>query len=456
MVMLKKMERENRAYRSMAARLFLVSLLAFIIGLAFGMGKIVRDCSLTCNVGYKLTPIAIIAVGLVAVPLSSSYLRLSNRLGYERWQILSFFLIAISFFAFWVATRYVLTILSDTTLPSSSTAIWTFPLGFIYLCFYVWLGALGATIRPNIKSTIYRLFSLKDQAKALAITTAAIIVGGILGAFLSSLIAPAVMTRFEVRYELARDSLILIMGFLMLLPILIIWIIDRFSIISAQEQIDVPPGMEMDPEYQQIRTANLRQAIRTIGASQKLKRMAYLIVTTGIAESIMIYLFYWLITEQVPGSTGRTAFFADFYIWLNACTLLFLIFGTNRLINRFGLVLALLSLPIALFLGSLYLFAQSIIIAIYILRISYSAIEQSLYGQGIDRLILEVPMHMAALVRPVLHGLAIRVGRGVGAVLVLVLAVGAGLSFSHITVVFIVVICFWISIVVSLRGQLGT
>lgn len=448
------MHNNTLSNRSLAIRLALVSSIALFIGLAFGMGKIVRDCSLTCNVGYKLSPLAIFAVGLVALPLTSITLRWAYRIGYKRWQILILLLIAISFFVFWAASRFILTNLPDSTITSADTSIWTFPLGFLYFCFFIWLGALGATIKPNIKSTIYRLFPQTDQAKALAITTATIIAGGLLGAFLSGLIAPAVMARFDVRYEMARDSLILIMGIIMLLPIPIVLIIDRFYMSVYQKQISQHEESEIDPYFQQIRTANLRQAFRAIVANTKLKRMAYLIATTGIAESVLIYLFYWLITEQVPGSNGRTSFFSDFYIWLNACTLLFLVFGSNRLINRIGLGIVLLTLPLALFLGSVYLFLQSIVVAIYILRIAYSALEQSLYGQGLDHMILEVPLKQAPLVRPVLHGLAIRVGRGLGAILVLILAIGAGLSFSHMTIVFMVVLGIWIGIVISLRGHL--
>jgi hypothetical protein len=147
-------------------------------------------------------------------------------------------------------------------------------------------------------------------------------------------------------------------------------------------------------------------------------------------------------------------FFAHFYIWLNASTLFFLIFGTNRLINRFGLLIALGSLPIALLFGSVFLILQTAIAAMYTIRIIYSALEQSLYGQGMDRLILEVGERQAPQVRQVLHGLTIRMGRGLGAVLVMILALGAGISFTHLTGVFMVVLLIWAGISLSLRHYL--
>jgi hypothetical protein len=134
--------------------------------------------------------------------------------------------------------------------------------------------------------------------------------------------------------------------------------------------------------------------------------------------------------------------------------LLFLIFGTNRLINRLGLIFALAAMPFALIFGSAYLLIQSTMVAMYVVRITFSALEQSLYGQGIDRLILEVDESQAPQVRPILHGLAIRMGRGLGAILVIILALGARISFTHMSVVFLVILFFWAGIAYSLRPYL--
>jgi len=442
---------ENSPKPSLALRLSLSALLALLIGLAFGFGKIVRDCSLTCNVGYQLSPLAFVAAGLVSIPLTSLTIRMANRLGYKRWQMISLTTIALSFFCFWGATYFVLTVLADTTRAGSSDQMWTFPLGLIYLCFFIWLGGLGAVLKPSIKSTVYRLFQRQEQTKALALTTAAVILGGLLGAWFAGWFAPAVMLRFDLRYELARDSLFLLMGILMLFTIPVIMIISRITHADKTSQAFHSDQEDPDIVTPSLVKASLKNAFRIIRGSPKLKRMTSLISITGIAESIMLYLFYWLVTVQVPITAGRTLFFADFYIWLNAWTLLFLVFGTNRLINRFGLIFALAFMPVALLLGSAFLLYQTVIAAIYGLRIIYSSLEQSLYGQGLDRMILEVDEQDVRSVRPVLHGLVIRIGRAVGALLVLLLAQGAGISFNQLTVVFMLILVIWLGIALSLH-----
>jgi ATP/ADP translocase len=267
-------------------------------------------------------------------------------------------------------------------------------------------------------------------------------------------VAPAVMRHFGVRFELARDSLILLMGLLMLLCIPVIRAIARISRLPDHPHSQAREIEDLDTIAPTLDRITLRKGIQILMGDPKLKRMASLIVTTGVAESLILYLFYWLVSDQVPITAGRTLFFSDFYIWVNAWTLVFLVFGSNRLINRFGLFLALAALPFALFLGSAYLLYHTAVAAMYVVRIVYSSLEQSLYGQGLDRMMLDIEPNQAPIARPLLHGLAVRVGRGMGAVLVLLLALGAGISFSHLTIVLMIILLVWLGIARSLKDYL--
>ncbi|MEE8604854.1 MAG: hypothetical protein V3S65_05730 [Candidatus Aminicenantaceae bacterium] len=179
--------------------------------------------------------------------------------------------------------------------------------------------------------------------------------------------------------------------------------------------------------------------------------MAFIISMRGMSETVLIYLFYWLVTEQTPAVNGRTLFFANFYILLNAGTLLMLLMGTNRLIDRYGLVFSLVTLPVAVFLGSIYLIFNTAMVVTYVLRIVDTAFEQSFYFQGVDRLLLEIDESRAPYIRPILQGLAVRVGRGFGAALILVLALGIGVSNSHMAVFFAAILLVWIATALSLH-----
>ncbi|MFC2163551.1 hypothetical protein ACFLT2_00990 [Acidobacteriota bacterium] len=442
--------------RSRRRTRFLLSLLpALLIGLAFGLGKIVRDCSLTCNVGYELTPIAIIAVGLLAVPISAAMVRMTFKLGYRRWQVWSMAVIALSFFLFWIGTYLVVTGYETIAETFASEENWNIPVRLIYLGFFVWLGAVATVFAPSIKRTIYKLYKKQDRAKMLAYSTAALILGGLIGGFIASAFVPDIMMRLNLRYELARDTLILGMGMVMLCVIPVILILDRifpadFALPDDQHHID-----DAHPMYANVPKINFRTGIGWIVRDVKLRHMAALIVMRGMAETVLIYLFYWLVSNQAPAINGRTMFFADFYIVLNASTLLLLVFGANRIINRIGLISTLLILPVTLLLGTSYLVFQAIMVVTYILRIADGTLEQALYSQGLDRMVLQVDETQAQAVRPIFQGLIIRIGRSLAAVFLLILSFGLDFSFTQMTYFFLAVLVVWIATVFFLKPHLS-
>ncbi|MEE9501954.1 MAG: hypothetical protein V3V48_07760 [Candidatus Aminicenantaceae bacterium] len=440
--------------KSESLKLVLSVLPAFLIGMAFGLGKIVRDCSLTCNVGYELSPLAIIAAGIIAIPISAMTVRLAIRLGYPRWQVWNLAAIAISFFIFWFAAYSIVTRYPSGVETSVSAHSGNLPVRLIYLGFFVWLGGVSVVFSPNIKRTIYKLYDSRERPKALALSTAAFISGGLAGSFVAAFAIPAIMDKLDLRYELARDTLMLGMGILILLTIPVFVIISRLyprdffgsqNVDSIEAQLSIFPGTSR---------INLGNSIRLIASDSKLKQMAGLILMRGMADTVLLYLFYWLVTDQTPSTNGRTVFFADFYIVLNASTLLLLVFGTNRIINRVGLILALLILPFTLLLGTSYLIVQTLIVVAYVLRIVDSALEQSLYSQSLDRVILQVDEFRAPSVRPVFHGLAPRIGRGLGAICVLILTFGIGVTFQQMSFFFLVILVLWTLTVFSLRPHL--
>ncbi|MEE8604855.1 MAG: hypothetical protein V3S65_05735 [Candidatus Aminicenantaceae bacterium] len=207
-------------------RRLLASLPALLIGLAFGLGKIVRDCSLTCNVGYQLAPLAVIAIALLSIPVSVLAVRFSSRLGYKRWQMWSLGLIALGFFVFWAAAYSIIgkyPVSADTLVDNGGKL----SVKLIYLGFFVWLGAIGTIIAPNIKSTVYRVFKHSGRTKALAITNAAVICGGLMGGVLANLVVPMAMRNLGLRFEMARDLLILSMGIVILSILPVIAVIDK-------------------------------------------------------------------------------------------------------------------------------------------------------------------------------------------------------------------------------------
>ncbi|MFC2156694.1 hypothetical protein ACFLT9_02530, partial [Acidobacteriota bacterium] len=251
----------------------------FLIGIAFGFGKIVRDCSLTCNVGYQFFPLVILVIGILSFPLSAISVRFASRLGYRRWQILSLVSISSVLFLLWAATYFSVTNFGPTASLSFGMDFWGAAVKISYILFYIWIGVVGTVIAPNIKGTIYKVFSDQSRAKGLALTAAVIISGGLIGSFIAGRLAFYLMTTHNIRYELARDSLMLAMGIIPLLIIPLIIIIDRKFPGEPYSGKIVPPIDGQDSNEAPADRVTFSTAIRQILQNPKLKRMSAMILT---------------------------------------------------------------------------------------------------------------------------------------------------------------------------------
>jgi ATP/ADP translocase len=427
----------------------------FLIGIAFGFGKIVRDCSLTCNVGYQFFPLVILVIGILSVPLSVLSVRLAKRWGYKIWQTASLIATAMILLFLWAAAYFSVSQYNPGVRADSGLEFWQVAVKLSYILFYIWIGVVGTVIAPNIKGTIYKVFSFRKRAKALTLTGASIISGGLIGSIIASRLVSYLMKTYDLRYEMARDSLIPAMGIIILLIIPLIFIIDRkYPGEPYSGKIDPgDDGLKLDEAPSD--RLSFSMAVRQIAQNPKLKRMAGLIMTAGAAETVLFYLFYWLITLQTSGDNGRTLFFANFYLWLHASTLLFLIFGANRIISKYGLLIALITTPVAMVFGTSFLIFHTAMIVIYIMRIVLSTLEDSIYYPGIDRTILDAARTHSPIIQRIFHGLIGRIGRGIGAVVTGLLAVILGLSFQVMSLVFLVLLLLWILWALSLRPYLA-
>ena len=78
-----------------------------------GLGSVVRDCALTCHVGYRHAPIAFLIVAALSFPFVALQIRMQKRWGQETWRVRSTLLIAMSLLLF----RFVLTQLRGESGP---------------------------------------------------------------------------------------------------------------------------------------------------------------------------------------------------------------------------------------------------------------------------------------------------------------------------------------------------
>src|SRR4051812_3896734 len=119
---------------------------AFVLGLVQGLGSVIRDCALTCHVGYRYAPIAFLIVAALSLPFVALQLKMQQRWGEEPYRVRSTLLVAVSLLAF----RLMLVLLRGEAGPAGVSAVVS------YVGFFVWVDVafmlIGAQLFALIQS----------------------------------------------------------------------------------------------------------------------------------------------------------------------------------------------------------------------------------------------------------------------------------------------------------------
>ncbi len=401
--------------RASYRRLSAAAMPSVVFGASLGIGKIVRDCSLTCNVGYQAVPLALLSIAALTAPFALLALRLERRLGPWTWQA------ALSVVGAASLLGFRLLILQ---LQRPAALRWS------YLSFYVWVGILAALLGASAFATLLLRLPAEEQERGLIWGAVGFASGGLLGSLLARSSAVWMTRAFAWPYPVVRDNLLLPMALLLL----------------------VQAGLSARGGPPQTGAARAR-AVRAGGwadlhglVREPIARLAaVLVLAGGASDTLLKYLFYWVISEQTPAAGGRTLLFADFYLWVNGANLFVLALGSSRLIRRVGLAMALATLPLALAFGTAALAFQSAVVIVYAVRVVESSLHAALYDPSLDRLFRGLRGDAIEPVRGLLKGAVPRLGEGGGALLVIAARHLLGAGLPGLLAVFAGLIAAWLA-----------
>jgi hypothetical protein len=419
-------------------RLLMAVAPAALLGIALGLGKVVRDCSLTCNVGFELAPLGILAVAALTVPFASWALRLEARLGYRKWHAACALAAAGCLLAFRAATWLELEGRRAAEAAGRAADGWVAAMQWTYLAFFVWLGAMVVLLGANAVEHVHRLHAAPERPRRLAAAAVAGAAGALAGAWGAGRLGAYMLGPLGWRYEIARDNLLLLMAAVLALQVPLLPLIERLALPREDGRGERP---------------RLRAALAWIRADPTFRRLAVLALCAGVADTLGKYLFYWLVSVQYQPSNGRTLYFASFHSWLSAATLAMLAFGTPRLVARIGPALALAALPFALAAGTAALLAVTLLAVMYVVRVVEAAVRDALYSPALDHVVAGADEERHQAVRPLLNGLLPRLGEGTGAVAVLGLNFGLGIELRPMLLVYLLVLVAWLAAVARVRSM---
>lgn len=397
---------------------------ALVLGLVQGLGGIVRDCALTCNVGYRQAPIAFLIVAGLSLPLVALQLRMQRSLGQELWRVYSTLFIAITLLTF----RLVLGVLRP---DSGATGLFS---KLTYLGFFVWVDLAFMILGAQLFSLLQGDESSTDRG--LTVFATAMYGGGLVGGIVASSINTWLVEHLHLPFDVARDHLMIAMAAVLLLLIPV----GRSSAAAPAPLAAPAAGSE---------GSSLALTLRILTGDPHARLVSMAFAFAAASAICLESLFYWILSEQSTGGGGFVRLLATLAIWMNGVGLVLAAGGASRIIRHLGLGVVVLAVPACLLIGSGYLLLATALFVMLAMRVLKDSLSGGLYEPASERLLVRLHGAGYGKHRPVFD-VASRLGTGLGALLVLMLTLLLHVPLRVLIAVVVVLHLAWLAALVPL------
>ncbi len=397
---------------------------ALVLGLVQGLGGIVRDCALTCNVGYRQAPIAFLIVASLSLPLVALQLRMQRSLGQELWRVYSTLFIAITLLAFRLA-------LGALRPDSGASGLFS---KLTYLGFFVWVDLAFMILSAQLFSLLQGDESSTDRG--LTVFATAMYGGGLVGGILASSLNTWLVEHLHLPFDVARDHLMIAMAVVLLL------------LLPVGRASSTAPAAEPAPAAAGP-GATLALTLRILTGDPHARLVSMAFAFAAASAICLESLFYWILSEQATGGGGFVRLLATLAIWMNGVGLLLAAGGASRIIRHLGLGVVVLAVPACLLIGSGYLLLATALAVMLAMRVLKDSLSGGLYEPASERLLVRLHGAGYGKHRPVFD-VASRLGTGLGALLVLLLTLLLRVPLRVLIAVVVILHLAWLAALIPL------
>ena len=348
---------------------------ALILGLmtaAFIVAKTGRDALFFQGSGIFQLPVATLAIVGASLPLAVIFVKAMKTWGARPARI------AIMLF-----TAGVLGIAAPFLQPGDSTLLFNIFI-FIPASFGIMFASLWL-----LASDIFESTPKHAAARIFARIGASSLAGGIVGGFVAKGLVP----------YLDPQWLIFIGAMLIAVTVVLVAATHRKfpTNIAAKKSGDKKGGY------------------RSLLSNRYALTLVFIAMTGALAGLLIDVQFYIAASSANMGSKGNAGFFANFYIMLNFCSLLFQLFVTPRIQDKFGIRSGLMILPFALVGGAGFAGAAATAFSLSVLRVTEGGLRSSIHRSLWEQAFIPIVSTERSAVKIAVDGIAARIAEGLAA-----------------------------------------
>jgi AAA family ATP:ADP antiporter len=349
---------------------------------AYIITKAARDGIFLAKLSALQLPLVYIGIGVVTGFVVAGYLRLSSRISQTSLisGTLAFFI--FNLVALWFAVR-----------AQWSPAPWVF---------YIWTSIFGIILTTQVWTVGNNVLDLRQAKRLFPLISC----GGILGGSLGGLIGAKLVKR------VGTDNLMLLLIPLLVVCVVVVQILLRRFSFPARATSAGKGAAEAKKGF--------TSAFGTIRKSPYLTLIVALLALSAIVTLTVGFQFMVVVQKAFRGKDQITGFCASFYAYLSFFSFLLQVLAGSRIVEKFGVRVTVLILPLALVGGTAVLIGFPLALwAAGVLKGSDYVVRYSIDRATTELLYVPVPQSIKADVKAVIDMIMQRLADGVGGLLLL-------------------------------------
>jgi AAA family ATP:ADP antiporter len=387
----------------------------FLVMAAYVTGRVVRDSLFLSRFPAVRLPYVDIATAFAVGVVVTVYIRVARRRSLRNLLLGSLALYISSCLLFWGLARY-------------------YPPRWLYPTIYIWVGIFGVLATTQVWSLANHVLTTREARRVFGLVASGAITGGIFAGFLSKVVAKA----------FGAESLLLGMAaILAACPLLVIIVWKQHEAIADTEPAEASTA---SPQ-------NLLESMRLVFSSSYLRAIASVIWISSFVTAVIGWQFKAIAKDFIPAKDHLAAFFGDFTFYAGILALVVQLLLTSRLLRRFGIGLALFTLPVALLASSAYMLLAGTLFAAVLLRGSDWVWRYSIDKSAVELLFLPLPARLKFQVKWLIDTVIWRMGDGIAGLTILCFAAYLGLTPRQMSWVGLVLVVGWLTAVWVARRQ---
>lgn len=374
---------------------------------SFITGRIIRDTLFLDipNIKSQL-PIMYVAVSVVVAVATTVVTRLNARMSRVRFMV--------------AAMLFMIGTLIGSRLVMGQHRPW-FPYAF-----YIWVDVFGSIMIVQFWTFANEVFNAREAKRLFAV------IGG--GGVVANIVIGFLVGQNAQRIGLEN----------------VLWIFVAMLAVSIVALLLARRAQPADAAAPAMAGARAG-AGRSIFGSRYLKLIAAATVCTFIATTLGDYEFKLIVSESITDRNARAAYFGTFYGVTGFLSAFVQFFLTNRILERAGILPALVLLPSSLFAGAVAVFATPVLAAASYLKGAENTLRYTINDATTQLLYLPISKDSRARAKAFIDGILRPLAVGVAGLALFLLS--ARLTHRWVSAALAGVTATWVVLIVLLRNE---